>query len=206
MTETAVTMTVCGSIGSILTLVFGEAIQALPSLPVHEKISPPRVKRKTQTELVEGVNHLGSKLEDKLVIKTIVIEGLPPASVATLNQCVIERIVNHVKDAYIRGEYDDKKLEKYCKGRNFCFCMAYTMQYDKSQLIINFYVSHTNNAPAWVDFSNCERLLTPMLEDAVNRVTAAFTRQCERALRSYTNLVYNYAITHDCEPEYYMIP
>lgn len=153
--------------------------------------------------------------------RRITITNCPPVNAHELNYCAIERILNHIKDSYILGQYDDSELEEYCNNRkvdikeqDFCFCLTYIFNHDDNNtLSVDFYVSHTDDAPAWGQHVKAKTnkrskttkfvSATPMSQKEVNLFADAFVRQCVRALRSYTTLVYNYASDNNMPPDYY---
>lgn len=151
--------------------------------------------------------------------RSLTITNCPPIDTYGLNHCAIERILNHIKDSYILGQYDDPKLEKYCENRDlicdfhfvFRFCVVYVFRHDNSNtLTVNFHISHTEDALSWGQFIQAGRKHPPkfvpstlMSKNEVDLVADAFVRQCVRALRSYTTLVYNHAIAKHEVPNYY---
>lgn len=163
----------------------------------------------------------------------ITIKGVPPINDRKLDRSAIERIINHIKDAFICGKYYDERLLKYCKDRknndqpsDFGFCLSYVFRHDgKDTLTIDFYVSRTTRTPAWGTYINLkkakkrelERLQvkpnkfgfipeTLMSQDECTFVLRAFLRQCRNALNNYVNMVYNHAIMYQIEPDYYTTP
>jgi len=193
-------------LSNLLTTVFGKPIELISKnfslVEREETINPPLVEHNSKTvEVIYGPTKTSDTLHN------LTITGLGTPTIGTkLNHCAIERVLNRVKDDYIEGNKTDisEELLTFCKGRQFHFCMAYTFKYNDDKLIINFHVSHTQEAPAWVDEKS--GLLTPMSSDAINHFASAFVHQCERALRNYVNSVYNKAAQKQVRPNYYGTP
>lgn len=138
--------------------------------------------------------------------RSITINNLPPVSHSELDHCIIERLLNHTKEAYIKGRYEDAELKASCQGRQFSFCMVYLFQHDgDNTLTVDFYISHTKKAPTWItgNTTNSDDSRSPMNENEVNLIADAYIRQCVHALRNYFTLVYNDAVRNNTTPNYY---
>lgn len=147
---------------------------------------------------------VAKKRRSKRADRQLIIKNIPLPKTRNLDQTILERTLNHVKDTYVRGEYEDVKLKAACGKRRFRFCMTYTFQHDgDSTLIINFHISYTGNAPKWVNDTETQHSLTSMSKNEVNLIADAYIRQCLQALRSYVTLVYNLAAQKGTEPDYY---
>lgn len=194
---------------SFLATIFSMAVNIAPKSPFfvqkcttedeakHQTFAPPVVK-----STVRAIDR-----------HSLTIKGAPPVSISELNHCAIERIINHIKDSYLKGQFDDAELEAYCDSRvsnaenqNFCFCTTYTFTHDgKDTLTVDFYISYTESVPAWGKYTRKGKFVpvTSMSRDEVNLIANAFMRQCTKALSSYTTLVYNHAATLKTAPNYY---
>ncbi len=150
----------------------------------------------------------------------IAISNMPKADLKVINTSALERIINHIKDAYVKGSFDDRELLELCGNRQFRFCATYYFGYDDelSQLKANFIISHTELGPAWVHYkyvpSKGKNHPGKVVEDSVelmsyaeiHTVASAFIRQLTQALQNYVNMVYNDAQANGKTPDYYSIP
>jgi len=200
---------------SVFALLFGDVIQQITSFPEqifasHQiDTSKPEVNDVdydgNNTILPPTVDVIKSiaTLEKSGADRQIIINNVSTGNVHDLNsRSVLERILNHVKEAYISGRYEDSILKKTCSKRNFCFCMTYTFQRSGDSIIINFYISRTETAPVWINHANTEVPLTSMSEDEVDLIANAFVRQCAHAIGNYVNLVFNHATQTGIKPNY----
>lgn len=151
---------------------------------------------------------------------SITISNMPKADLKVISTSALERIINHIKDAYVKGSFDDKELLELCGNRRFRFCATYYFRYDEelSQLKTNFIISHTERGPAWIQYkyvlSKGKNHPGKVVEDSVelmsyaeiHTVASAFTRQLTQALQNYVNMVYNDAQNNGKIPDYYSIP
>lgn len=204
-------MTVEGQ-SSFLAAIFSMAANIVPQKPfsVQKASADDKIRLVSQTFAAPTVASevVGS---DR---RRLTIVGVPPISASELNHCAIERIINHIKDSYLKGKFDDAELEAYCnklsseshKVQDFCFCLTYLFSHDNERtLTVDFYISHTEATPAWGKYTRKGKFVpvTLMSQDEVDLVANAFMRQCVRALRSYTTLIYNDAASAKKAPNYY---
>lgn len=135
---------------------------------------------------------------------TISITGVPFVSARELDHSILERILNHVKDANIKGRYEDTHLRKLFNNRPFRFCLSYSFYHDKKKTLhIMFYVSRTKKAPVWVKTTNTGTSLTYMSEKEIYLFTRTLVRQCKHAIQNWVVLTYNNAISSGNTPYYY---
>lgn len=176
------------------------------AVPIVQKCTPEAEEQTFTPPVVENTVTASDR-------RSLTIKGVPPVSISELNHCAIERIINHIKDSYLKGQFDDAELETYCnsrtsnaENRSFCFCITYTFTHDgKDTLTADFYISYMASAPAWGRYTRKGKFipLTSMSRDEVDLIADAFMRQCTKALRSYTTLIYNYAAAAKIAPNYY---
>lgn len=198
----------------MFALVLGDTIQQITSFT--KRVLDPQTDSKTdnaeisetcEKDIVKAITPpIIHVVQTEKADRSITIQNVPPVNAYDLNYSILERVLNHVKDAYIKGRHEDAELKEKCAGREFKFCMTYFFQHDGEQtLMANFCVSHTKDAPAWITNPNpkAEDHLTPMSDDEVNLIADAFIRQCEHALSNYVNMVFNDAIENGIEPNYY---
>lgn len=135
--------------------------------------------------------------------RRIVINNVPPVQLNKLNHCVLERVLNHVKHAHIKGVFEDMNIQNIYGKRKFIFCAVYLFNHDGDKtMTVDFCVSRTKASPAWINGKTSDSL-TLMSENEVNLIADSFVHQCAHAIQNYIHMVFNHAIEHDIQPDYY---
>lgn len=193
----------------ILALMFGDTIEQITTFSrkifhqtddSNDRTTTIQSEKDVAVAIAPTVNIVQAKSANRC----IVIDNVPPTNLENLNYSILERIINHVKGAYIEGQYEDTVLKQQFKGRAFCFCMTYLFQHDgDNKLTVDFYISYTEKAPRWITPNNPETSQSLMTENEVDLIADAYVRQCARALQNYVNFVFNHSAENGTKPNYY---
>lgn len=208
MTETVdSTVVMTANYQGIFALMFGDRIEQITtfSKKIFHQTDNNSNDRTSAIQSEEAIAAPSvSSVQSTGADRRIIIDNVPPTNPTELNYSILERVINHIKGAYISGQYEDTILKEQCANREFCFCMTYLFQHDgDNRLTVDFYISHTEEAPKWNTPNNTEASQSLMTENEINLIADAYIRQCVHALQNYVNLVFNYAIKNDTQPNYY---